>query len=70
MKKSAKGLYYFGLHCSMLEFLHILYSTHGPSSKEQLLTLSYFWSPVCVESLAVDPVKYTKDFSFIKGAKL
>jgi hypothetical protein len=44
------------------------YSTHGPSSKEQLLTPSYFWSPVCVESLAVDPVEYTKDFSFIKGA--
>jgi hypothetical protein len=36
--------HYFGLDCKMLELLK--YSTHEPSSKEQLLTLPHFWSPV------------------------
>ncbi len=40
MKKSAKVLQYFGLDCEMLEFFK--YSTHEPSSKEQLLTLRIF----------------------------
>jgi hypothetical protein len=40
MKKSAKVLHYFGLDCGMLEFFK--YSTHEPSSKEQLLALPHF----------------------------
>jgi hypothetical protein len=40
MKKSAKVMHYFGLDCGMLEFFK--YSTHEPSSKEQLLTLPHF----------------------------
>jgi hypothetical protein len=40
MKKSAKVLHYFGLDCGMLEFFK--YSTHEPSSKEQLMTLPHF----------------------------
>jgi hypothetical protein len=39
MKKSAKGLYYFGLDCGMLEFF-----THEPQSKGKLLSFPHFWS--------------------------
>jgi hypothetical protein len=49
MKKSAKVLHYFGLDCGMLEFFK--YSSHAPSSKEQLLSLPHFWSPVWSKGL-------------------
>ncbi len=42
LKKSTKGLHYFGLDCGMLKFFW--YSTHEPWSKEQLLTFRHFWS--------------------------
>jgi hypothetical protein len=41
MKKSAKGLLYFGLDCGMLEFF-----SHEPYSKEQLMSLPHFWSTI------------------------
>ncbi len=44
MKKSANLLHYFDLDCKMLEFFK--YSIHEPSSKEQFLTLTHFWSAV------------------------
>jgi hypothetical protein len=53
MKKSAKVLHYFGLDSGMLEFFK--YSTHNPSSKEQLLTLSHFWSPVWQKNCGLCP---------------
>ncbi len=37
-------LHYFSLDCGMLEF--VKYSSYKPESKEQLLTLPHFWSPV------------------------
>jgi hypothetical protein len=39
LKKSAKGLHYFGLDCWMLEFFK--YSIHEPKYKEQLLTFVF-----------------------------
>ncbi len=44
MKNSVKVLHYLVLDCGMLEICK--YSTHEPSSKEQLLTPQHFWSPV------------------------
>jgi hypothetical protein len=41
MKKSAKVLLYFGLDCGMFKFF-----TNEPLSKEQLMSLSHFWSTV------------------------
>jgi hypothetical protein len=54
-EKSAKGLHYFSLHCGMLEFLK--YSAHEPSSKEQLLTVPDFWSPVWRKRLRFVPIQ-------------
>jgi hypothetical protein len=39
MKKSAKVQLYFGLDCGMMEFF-----TYEPQSKEQLISLSHFWT--------------------------
>jgi hypothetical protein len=55
MKKSAKVIQYFGLDCGMMEFFK--YSTHEPSSKEQLLTLPHFWSPVWRKRLRFVPIQ-------------
>ncbi len=41
MKKSAKELLYFGLDCGMMKFL-----TFKLQPKEQLISLSHFWSTV------------------------
>ncbi len=41
MKKSTKGLLYFGLDCEMMKFF-----TFKPQPKEQLISLPHFWSKV------------------------
>ncbi len=41
MKKSPKVQLYFGLDCGTMEFF-----TYEPQSKEQLISLPYFWSTV------------------------
>ncbi len=53
MKKSAKVLQYFGLDSRNVGILQI----HEPSSKEQLLTLPHFWSPVGRKRLGFVPIK-------------
>jgi hypothetical protein len=50
-EKSAKVPHYFGLDCKILELLQ--YSTHEPSSKEELLTLPHFWSPILALKITV-----------------
>jgi hypothetical protein len=46
---------YFGLDCGMLEIFK--YSTHQPSSKEQLFTISHFWSPGWQKRLRFVPLQ-------------
>jgi hypothetical protein len=60
MKKSVKVPHYFGLDCGMLEFFK--HFTHEPSSKEQLLTLPYFWSPVWWKRFQFVLIQYNPSF--------
>jgi hypothetical protein len=48
MKKSAKGLFYFGLDCGMLEFF-----AQELLIKEQLMSLPHFWITVWQKKIAV-----------------
>jgi hypothetical protein len=51
MKKSAKVVQYFGFDCGTF----VTFSTNEPFSKEQLLTLPHFWSPVWQKRLRFVP---------------